>query len=206
MSVSGWAFAAFVLFSLFLVAGFYIGVRRNISKARSIASLLEESLKPEDQTYTWLGGVIGFYAEYKVKGFDRVTATLRLSPRHAVLWYPFSWLLGRRDNLQMLFFLNRKIKGEFHIVRSSLFEPRIKGEGLAKDTVVFKGASWKLLFNDRRMEKKLFSLLEPVLPLLKHAALTPDKNVLYLSFNVENIGAFADSFPEFFSRLKGWGA
>jgi len=65
MNVSSWTFAAFVVFSGVLVFAFYRGVKINVKRARELASILEEVLKPEDQTYTWLGGVIGFSAEYR---------------------------------------------------------------------------------------------------------------------------------------------
>ena len=194
--ISGWLFALFVVFSLILVVSFYWGVKANIRKAKEVAAELEKALSPDDKKYTWLGGVIGFYAEYKVRGFSKITATLRLIPRHAVLWLPITFLIGRRDTLQMLFFLKMPVRGECHVVRKGKRVKIYNIERLKEEAE----DNWRLLFDSREQLERLRPLLKPLEPLLIHCALTPDNRVLYLNLLVP-AGGLEGALKEFKSRL-----
>ncbi len=202
MSFSGGFFALFVAVSLALVAAFYWGVKKNISKAKNVASFLEDAFSPRDQTYTWLGGVIGFYAEYDVPGFKKVTATLRLVPRHSVLWLPFSLLAGRRDTLEVLFYLNCPVKDEFHIIRKGAYRPRILNKDLYCEDQESGGVLWRLCFSSKRPCGKLKRVVEPVEPMLLHAALTREKRVLYLRLRAGEPSRLS-ALKETTKRLKG---
>ena len=199
--VSGWLFGLFVIFSLILVVSFYWGVKANIKKAKEVAAELEHALSPEDKRYTWLGGVIGFYAEYKVKGFSKVTATLRLIPRHAVLWLPITLIFGRRDTLQMLFFLKVPVEGECHIVRRG---KRVKIYNRERLKEEYEG-NWMLLFDSRRQLERLRPLLNPLEPFLIHCALTPDKRVLYLNLlPAKDLGRILREFKSKLLKCRGF--
>lgn len=151
MSVSGWAFVTFVVFSGVLVVWFYKGVRINVKRAKEVASILEDVLQPEDKIYTWLGGVIGFSAEYKVKGFEKVVANFRMIPRHSLLWLPFVWIVGRKDNLQLLFYLKRKVPGECHLLRESFLKKTkiYNNDNLRTEKVSLEGISFEAFYDKR---------------------------------------------------------
>ncbi|NPA16076.1 MAG: hypothetical protein GXO44_05960 [Deferribacteres bacterium] len=164
--------------SLVLVAVFYVGMRKNLRLARMMAEILEAVLKPVDRTYTWLGGVIGFAAEYKVKGFEKVYANFRLFPRHSLLWMPFALLSGRRDTLQLLVFLKCRVGQEFHVVRKGILKPKIYNKDKLK-----KAEDGSLEFyyeHSLEMRDEVLPVVERLSPFLFHLAITPEKNVFYL--------------------------
>ena len=104
------------ILTLLVLAGNFLGRKKNLSIVKSVGNTLEEVLKPNDQDYTWLGGSIGFHANYKCKDFKNVEATLTLLPRQSPLYYPVSFLVSGFDKLYVTFFLKLKIKSEGHIV------------------------------------------------------------------------------------------
>ena len=203
MSVSGKVFIAFILFSALLVWWFYKGVKVNVRRAREVAAVLEDVLCPKDKLYTWLGGVIGFSAEFQVDGFEKVLANFRMIPRHALLWLPFVWVLGRKDNLQLLFYLKKRVPTECHIVKDAPLK-RVKVYNRAQldeEELVVSGVKCKMFYKNSKLKNKLVRLFEPVSEVARHIALTPEKNVLYLEMEVEDIARLKDILKSFVERI-----
>ncbi len=203
MMVSSHLFWGFVVFSLVAVWFFYRGVKLNVRRAREVAEVLEEALNPEDKLYTWLGGVIGFSADYKVDGFEKVQLNFRMVPRHVLFWVPINLLLRRKDNLQVLFFLKIPVSGEFHVVRRG-YRPRIYNrERLYREEGMVGSIPVELLFDTRKPEKKVLSLVERVAGIFRHVALTPEKRVFYLSLDVEGPSQVGEALARVAGDLKG---
>ncbi len=79
--------------------GFYWGYKKNLSIMKETAKLLEEYFTPAKKHYTWIGGVVGFEAQYFLLDGRKIHIKLILLPRHAILYYPISLLINKSDKL-----------------------------------------------------------------------------------------------------------
>ncbi|OHD54073.1 MAG: hypothetical protein A2Y33_10165 [Spirochaetes bacterium GWF1_51_8] len=104
-------------FALILVLGYFVGRRLNLKKAREVSGVLEKILVPKDQTYVWIGGVVGFRASYVVNGFRQVRVTMLMLPRHSLLYLPVSLITSRSDRLWVEWTFEREVMQKFFIVR-----------------------------------------------------------------------------------------
>lgn len=93
-------FTVFLIICFLLIIWFFAGWRINIDKAVKYAERLERIFKPVEKKYTWIGGAIGFHAEYKTKKGDFFVTCLLL-PRHAALWLPVSLLIRKGDLIRV---------------------------------------------------------------------------------------------------------
>ncbi len=176
--ISSKIFWGLLVFSLFIVAVFYAGMRKNMRMAREMATLLEDVFKPVDKTYTWLGGVMGFVADYKVKGFKKIYANFRLIPRHSLLWLPFALIAGRKDTLQLLFYLKGMVNQEFHVVRKGVIKPKIYNI----DKLKSKSENGFILHYQftEDFKEEVLPIANMLFPYLFHLAITPEKNIFYI--------------------------
>jgi hypothetical protein len=108
--MEGFLFLLFVLLTLILVVGFIIGGRKNLKRAREVAQILEDLLKPEEKEYVWIGGYIGFQLNYELRGGMRVTGSFTTLPRHSLLYLPIAYLMKRGDSLRLNFLLGKRGK------------------------------------------------------------------------------------------------
>ncbi|HOJ51265.1 MAG TPA: hypothetical protein PLT64_06315 [Syntrophales bacterium] len=112
-------FWAFVLFTVVLVYGFHWGRRENERIFRAAMQDLMEVLKPVDQTFTNIGGVVGYHARFSLgrdNWAEKVEATITFLPRHAWLYLPFSLLIRRHDRLFITVYLRKPLAGEGHLI------------------------------------------------------------------------------------------
>ena len=174
-----------IIFTLLVLAGYGFGRKKNLSIVKSTGKTLEEILKPSDQTYTWLGGSIGFRADFKCKDFKNVEATLTLLPRQSTLYYPVSFLVSGFDRLYLTFFLKSKIKSEGHIVNKRYLKfrgPRIDNiHNLSEE----EHQEFLILFQDQERRNALLNLFseferEELLKIVKHIAVVPDRNTVFV--------------------------
>ncbi len=169
-----------------LTLGYFFGRRKNLKLAQSIGRELEGVLHPRDQTYTWLGGVLGFKAEYRgIEWAPRVEATLTLLPRHSLLYLPVALLVTGGDRLFVVARPTKAISGEAHVIATSYRRRlgRLPGEhGWHREAVEARGERFEVLAEDRKtaagLREWLQSLAQP--RRVKHIALTPKMGTLYL--------------------------
>jgi len=183
VKVSKEVFGALIGASLVLTVLYPLGHRRNLKLAKRMAALLEEQLQPQDQEYTWLGGVMGFTGEFKVPGFRKVMVVYRLLPRQSVLWLPFHFLTGDRDTVQALFYLKEPPSQEIHMVKRGLLSrPKIYNlASLKEKRMKRRGSKVRILYErDPDPAERLADFLGDELPLVRHLAVTKEKGVLYL--------------------------
>lgn len=182
----GQLFFVFIVAAGILTLGYFRGRRRNLERARSISRELEGALHPKDQTYTWLGGVLGFKAEYR--GIDwapRVEATLTLLPRHSLLYLPVAMLLAGGDRLFVLAYPAKSIRGEAHVIAAPYRRRlgRLAGEeGWRRESVNIGGQQFEILGEDPRIVASLRDWIRslPQSRRVKHVALVPNTGTLYL--------------------------
>ncbi|HJP17767.1 MAG TPA: hypothetical protein QF468_03840 [Nitrospinota bacterium] len=171
--------------TLLALAGYSLGRKRNLSILKSVGNSLEEILKPDDQDYTWLGGSIGFNANYKCKDFKKVEATLTLLPRQSPLYYPVSFLVSGFDRLYVTFFLKSKFKSEGHIINKRYFKfrgPKIENiQKLSEE----EQEGFLILSQDQRIRSALLNFFKELenlgfLEIIKHIAIVPDRNTVFV--------------------------
>ena len=188
MSATSWAFPILIACAITLTAGYFFGRRKNVLLMKQYASALEGALKPSDQQYTWVGGYIGFRADYKVKSelVKRVKATLHLLPRMSFLYYPIALRTMRHDKLYVVVEVAKSLAGEAHLIKKGhyrVFPPGIDHvEKLRKSEVALGDTKFELLSQDARGEKLLLSWareLKVDFSKVKHLSFTSSTNVIY---------------------------
>ncbi len=203
MSVSGIWFVVLLLSSAVLIITYQLGNKKNLRMMKELSLMLERALRPSDKEYTLLGGVLGFSATYKIKGFRDVKASLFLLPRQSLLYLPIAILRTGYDSLEILFYLNKPVNEEAHVVRPtklSHWMPKIKRKDeLQGKEMVLQGEKFELLFDKKgkavSMAKRLAEVLAPCGS--THIAITPANSVVYLRFK-----ASADRTKMIEKRLK----
>lgn len=182
--------AASLAFLLLLLAAlisfqFYRGRKRNLWLIKSYAEELEQALRPLDQTYTWIGGYIGFRADYKTRPpHTGVQVTLTLLPRHSILFLPISRLWMRHDRLFALIRLRPPLSGEAHAVRSGYYRLGVSiddVEHMSHERWQRDGLNFDLWFRHGPAREALVAMLERLDKpgLVHHLALVPGPNHLY---------------------------
>ncbi len=91
-----------LLLSAVAMYQFFRGRKLNLMMMSKVSKGLETALKPTDKEYAWLGGYVGFRANYSLE-HGEVEATLTLLPRQALLYLPVSLLVNRSDRLYLVF-------------------------------------------------------------------------------------------------------
>jgi hypothetical protein len=178
-------FAILVIFAGVATLQFFYGRKLNLVLMRSVAETLEDVVKPKDQLYTWLGGYIGFKAEYDVDDpiVEKIEATLTLLPRQSIMYLPVSKITLRGDRLFIVVRSRYSLKGDVHAIKKGTYRLS-KGidneiEYLSEDVAV-NGAEFKVYYKKKRDRDKLLKHLNG-LPVdkVKHISVTPSTRVVY---------------------------
>ena len=177
----------FIIISVIISVAYFIGYKKNIKYMKLMAAMLESALQPQDQTYTYLGGILGFSADYAVDGFAQVKANLRLIPRQSALYWPFLLITGAKDSLQLMFYLKKPIKEEFHVIKPSFlnfYKPHIYNrEILKKDYIELNGKKMEIL-KEKKVNKALLKSIEHFdIKYFNHLAATTDYSIVYIQLH-----------------------
>ena len=182
---------------IFVLAGisviqYYRGRKLNLLLMEHYIKAVKDVIKPEDETYTWLGGYIGFRAEYKVNrdNIRKFEFTLTLLPRHSILYFPISLLTSRHDKLYIVIRPFAQIKREAHLIQKGYYrlKPDIENEAfLQKETVEIAGKKYEALYEKKRDIENLKEFIESLSNPhnVKHVSLTPKTNVFYVLMKPE---------------------
>ncbi len=186
-----------LLFALMVVAAltsiqFYKGRKLNIQLMQHYLRSIEEIVKPEDKDYVWLGGYIGFRANYKInrENIRKLEYTLTLLPRHSLLYFPIALLTSRHDKLYVVLRPFANIKREAHLIQKGYYrlKPNIENEPfLQKEEIEIAGKTYEALYEKKRDVIKLKELVESMSKPanIKHVSLTPKTNVFYVLMKPE---------------------
>ncbi len=112
-------FYLFIAFSALLTLGFFWGNRANKRLFLSAFNDLVTVVRPVDQTFTNIGGLIGYHAKLitgKKNPVTRVDATITFLPRQAWLYFPISKLIRRWDRLFLTLYLKQAPPEEGHLI------------------------------------------------------------------------------------------
>ncbi|HDZ36187.1 MAG TPA: hypothetical protein ENH81_04670 [Thermococcus sp.] len=182
---------------VFVLAGisviqYYRGRKLNLLLMEHYIKTVKDVVKPEDENYTWLGGYIGFRAEYKVNrdNIRKFEYTLTLLPRHSILYFPISLFTSRHDKLYFVVKPFAQIKREAHLIQKGYYrlKPDIENEDLLqKETVEIAGKEYEALYEKKRDVENLKEFIESLSNPhnVKHVSLTPKTNVFYVLMKPE---------------------
>lgn len=178
-------FFLFIGFSFLLTLGYFWGRRSNRKIYESAFNDLVDVVKPNDQTFTNIGGAVGFHANLFVKKkgtpFSRVDATITLLPRHSWLYLPISKLIRKYDRLFITLYLKRPPVEEVHLIESKYSKfmgSKIENAHLMhQKTVKWEDLDFHLYYSSREMLEKMRSFIKknPAPGIIRHIALVPEQ-------------------------------
>ncbi len=118
MNIDSLIVLAIALIAAATVLWFFRIRRLMIMRQRSIVEILEEELKPRDKTYTLLGYLVGFKADYLLDNRVASKAWILyiMPPHHVLLYLPVIHLLGRRERIALSFKLKTTPLYDAHVV------------------------------------------------------------------------------------------
>ena len=161
---------AFTLLGALSALWFFQTRRLLIARMKRVVEILEATLRPRDKSYTLLGYLVGFRADYyspAVRGVERAWVLYTQPPRHVLLYLPLLRLAGARERLEVTLRLRRPpVPGEAH-----LYAPwdRATRREVARDTAgrrltaaeaVVAGRRMLLLYNSEEARERALRLAE----------------------------------------------
>jgi hypothetical protein len=195
-------FFLFVAFSFMLTIVFFWGRRENRRVFLSAFNDLIDVVKPEDQNFTNIGGVVGYHANLALnnKGpFSKVDATITLLPRHSLLYMPISKLIMKFDRLFITMYARAKLPGEGHLIekRYARFRgPKITNEHILDKMEIKWGKFDFLLYYEKyniRDRLMAYVIRHPDPGILRHVAIVGDQRKCFL-FMIPKRGKVKENF------------
>lgn len=183
------------LFWLFLAAtavlvwGYYWGGRENKRLYLSAFNGLADVIKPVDQTFVNIGGLIGYHGNFvtpKDSPFEKVEATITFLARQSLLYLPVSILIRKHDRLFVTLYMRQSPKEEGHLIeeRYSRFRhARITNEArLNREPIRWGGMDWIVYYQGGRMRDRLKKFTETHTEpgILRHIAVVPDQKKCFV--------------------------
>lgn len=182
-------FWLFLAFTAVLVWGYYWGAKENKRIYLSAFSGLVEAIKPVDQTFTNIGGLIGYHGNFvtrKDSPVGKVEATITFLPRQSLLYLPFSILIRKHDRLFVTLYLRQPPLEEGHLIEENYSrrrQARITNESrLNREKVQWGKYSFLVYYQSQKMQDRLmkFTTANPDPGILRHIAVVPDQKKCFV--------------------------
>lgn len=182
-------FLLFIALSALLSFGYFWGKRVNERLFRSAFGDLVDVVKPVDQTFTNIGGLVGYHANLVMpkKGvIEAVDATITFLPRHSWLWMPVSKLIRRYDRLFITLHLRQNLLAEGHLIETGYARfrgPKISNAArLNQERIAWGRLEFLLYHGNNRMRDRLRSFVadHPDPGMLRHIALVPEQKKCFI--------------------------
>lgn len=207
-------FYVFIVATLLLTYGYFWGRRVNQRIFLDAFNDLVRVVKPKDQTFTNIGGAIGYHANLflgKKSPIEQVDATITLLPRHAWLYMPISKLIMRYDRLFITFYLVDRPPGEGHLIEkgyAAFRAPKITNVArLHKEPVRWGKLDFYLYYDNQKMHNHLKRFLDanPEPGILRHIAVVPDqrKGFVFAIPRKQQVGRFVEPVCRWLPTLNG---
>jgi hypothetical protein len=189
MAVHGYAATLPLLFlviamSAFIALGFSRGRKKNRKIYLSAFHDLMEIFKPDDQTFTNIGGLVGHHANFCFREKDIVSeidATITLLPRHAPLYMPISRLIMKNDRLFITLYMRCSPPGEGHLIEKEYANfrgPKITNAyRLDREEIRWGKCSFYLYYERMTMYDHLTQFIQnnPDPGFVRHVAILPEQ-------------------------------
>lgn len=176
-------FFLFVAFSFLLTWGYFWGRRNNQKIFLSAFDDLVKVVKPDDQTFTNIGGAIGYHANLHIKKkgapISRVDATITLLPRQSWLYLPISKLIRRYDRLFITVHMKHPLREEVHLIEhfyDGFKKSKItNADRLNREDIRWGNLDFHLYYGSTSMRDKIIKFMEehPEPGTIRHIALVP---------------------------------
>jgi hypothetical protein len=192
-------FYIFVAFSALLGFTFFRGRRVNERMFRHAFQDLVDVVRPVDQTFTNIGGTIGYHARLvtrKTDPVELVEATITFLPRQALLWMPISLLIRKYDRLFITFHLRHQPLAEGHLIEkgyAGFRGPKITNAArLQQEPVRWGELEFILYFSNETIRQRLRQFLnrQPSPGAIRHIALVPEQKKAFV-FMIPTRGGIA---------------
>lgn len=194
-------FYLFIAFSFFLGLSFFWGKRTNHKIFLSAFNDLIRVIKPADQTFTNIGGLIGYHANFipKKNIIEKVDATITLLPRQSLLYLPVSKLIRKYDRLFITIHLKSAPVSEGHLIETGYARfrgPKItNADRMERESIKWGGLDFFLYYEQQRMRGKLMDFVRnnPDPGVVRHIAVVPRERRCFV-FMIPQRGEVAKSF------------
>jgi len=195
-------FYLFIALSFLLGAGYFWGKRTNNRIFISAFQDLVSVVRPVDQTFTNIGGLIGYHATLtppKQTFVERVDATITFLPRHSWLWMPISKLIRKYDRLFITLHLRQAPIAEGHLIEKGYARfrgPKITNAARLKNEEIKWGTNdFILYFGNAAIRQRLRSFVntQPDPGQVRHIALVPEQKRSFI-FMIPKMGTVAAGF------------
>jgi hypothetical protein len=173
-----------IALSAFIALGYSRGRKNNNRICISAFQDLAETFKPDDQTFTNIGGLVGHHANFRFEEKDVVSeidATITLLPRHAPLYMPISRLLMGNDRLFISLYMRCSPPGEGHLIEkeyAGFRGPKITNAyRLDREEVRWGPYDYYLYYEQMSMYSRLMEFIgnTPDPGHIRHVAIMPDE-------------------------------
>jgi hypothetical protein len=207
-------FYLFIVMTLVVSYGYFWGRRKNKEIFLDAFNDLVRVVQPDDQTFTNIGGAIGYHANLflsKKSPVKQVDATITLLPRHAWLYMPISKLIMRHDRLFITFYLRHQPPGEGHLIETkyaSFRGPKItNAERLHREDLKWGNLYFSLYYDNLKMHDHLkkFMDLNPDPGILRHIAVVPDerKGFVFAVPRKKQVGRYMEPVYRWLPTITG---
>jgi hypothetical protein len=187
--------------SAFVVFSFHSGRRKNKEICTAVFNELVKAFKPDDQTFTNIGGAVGHHGTFTFKergSVSRIDVTLTMLPRQAPLYMPISKFLMKYDRLFISVYMRYPPPGEGHIIErgySGFRGPVITNiSRLRRMELKWGDLAFFLYYEQDRMIDHFRKLIEflPAPGPIRHIAIVPDqrKGYIFMGLQQETIEAY----------------
>lgn len=182
-------FFLFIAFSFFLTLGYFWGRKKNKALALSVFDDITNVIKPDDQTFTNIGGAIGYHANFFIKRkspISRVDVTVTFLPRHSLLYFPISKLIKRYDRLFITLYLRNDPSEEGHLIETKYDGFRrskiINAHLLNKEEVRWGNYKFFLYYKSVKMRDNFMKFVDsnPEPGVIRHIAIIPDQKKCFI--------------------------
>ena len=180
--------------SAFIAFSFHSGRRKNKEICSDIFNQLVKVFKPDDQTFTNIGGTVGHHGTFTFKErgpVSRIDVTLTLLPRQAPLYMPISKFLMKNDRLFISVYMRYPPPGEGHIIErgyTGFRGPEITNiSRLHQMEFKWGDLDFFVYYEQDRMVdhfKKLIKSL-PVPGPIRHIAIVPDQRKGFIFMGIQ---------------------
>lgn len=195
-------FYLFIAFSFFLGVSFFWGRRINRGIFLSAFNDLIKVIEPMDQTFTNIGGTIGYHANFvtrKKSPVEKVDATITFLPRQSLLYFPISKIVRRYDRLFVTLYLKNTPFEEGHLIESRYARfrgPKItNADRLNMETVKWGALDFNFYYQGTRIREKLLEFIERNIDpgIIRHIAVVPYEKKCFV-FMIPRRGEVAKYF------------
>jgi len=188
------ALIVIVIVSAFIVFSFHSGKRKNKEICTAIFNELIKVFKPDDQTFTNIGGAVGHHGtfSFEERGLvSRIDVTLTLLPRQAPLYMPISKFFMRYDRLFISVYMRYPPPGEGHILEkgyTGFRGPEITNiSRLRQRQFQWGDLAFFLYYEQDRMIDRFLELIGtlPDPGPIRHIAIVPDQRKGYIFMGLQ---------------------